>query len=156
MLQHILILQVPPKGREKMQLARTNRQRWRVSSLLLLALFLFLQVFPFVSSQTTNEASLHACCRTRGKHHCAMNTNLLTGSQSSNSSPVFAQLTEKCPYLPASPVNLHGHSFKPTLAALVFAGIVSHPVRRPQAEAQRRISFDRSRQKRGPPSSVLL
>lgn len=139
-----------------MQFARTNRQIWRVSSLLLLVFFLSLQVLPFVSSQTFDEASLPACCRTHGKHHCAMNMTLPTGSQSSRSSPVFAQLTEKCPYTPASPMSLHGHSFRPTLAALIFAEIVSHPVRRPQTEAQRRISFDRSRQKRGPPSSVLL
>jgi hypothetical protein len=143
---------------KKMQLKRKDRQKWmwRTSAIVLLTLFLVVQVLPFVSSQTPDEASLPACCRTHGKHHCVMNMNLLTRSQGSDHRPVFAQVTEKCPYAPAALVGLHGPGFKPTRSALIFAEIVSHPVQRPQTEAHRRISFDRSRQKRGPPAMVLL
>ena len=138
----------------KMQFASNGRQKWtwRISARILLVLFLSLQVLPFISSQTPDEASLPACCRAHGKRHCARHMNQLADS---GSTPALAQVTEKCPYTPLAPATMHGHIFKPILAALIFAEIVSYPVSRPQMVARLRISFDRSRQKRGPPASPL-
>jgi hypothetical protein len=61
---------------------------------------------------------------------------------------------EKCPYTVAPPAIVILRSFKPSTAAAIFAGIARHPAAAPQTEAQRRISFDRSRQKRGPPAQI--
>ena len=131
-----------------------QEQTWRISAMILLALFFSMNVLPLLSAQGSDETSLPACCRKNGKHHCMMSMSERT--QLAQRDPQFTAPIEKCPYSPASPVSLHGHGFRPTLGALAFAEIVSHPVQRPQTEARRRISFDRSRQKRGPPSVVLL
>jgi len=61
---------------------------------------------------------------------------------------------EKCPYSIAPPAILVLPSFTPSIAASVFVGITQHPAIAAQAEAQRRISFDRTRQKRGPPAEI--
>ena len=115
----------------KMQPAGSDRQSWtsRLSAVILLALFLSLQVLPLVFSRTPDEPSIPDCCRTHGKHHCAMRMHLLAPSRNSHNSPAIAQLTEKCPYTPAAPASLHRHSFRPTLCSLIFAEVVSHPDR---------------------------
>jgi len=63
-----------------------------------------------------------------------------------------AVVKERCPYdLRALPGTPHPDWTLQTSAA-VFAGIVAHPSIAPQTESKRRISADRSKQKRGPPS----
>jgi hypothetical protein len=94
------------------------------------------------------EASVPICCRRDGKHHCAM--AMMDSSQSSS----MRTVGEKCPYSIVPPAVVVLPSFTPSTPAAVFAGIARHPAIAPQVDAQRRISFDRTRQKRGPPTQI--
>ena len=146
------------RGNVIMQHTGRDRQSrvWRASAIILLAIFSSLPLLPFTSLQVPNETSLPACCRTHGKHHCSIGRMSLAEVSDSSHSHRLAQVTGRCPYTPASPAAVHGHSFQLALASLLFAEILSHPSQRPQIEARGRISFDRSQQKRGPPTTPLL
>ena len=67
----------------------------------------------------------------------------------------FAALKERCPSYPRA-VAVAGsvHVFVAE-TQMRFAEIVAHPSAQPQTEARYRISFGRSRQKRGPPTFFL-
>ncbi len=90
-----------------------------------------------------DDSSVPACCRRLGKHHCGMpgGTERAVREKVCFVSPHFA------PYAP-------GRSFAAAAPQIVFAGVASRPAEIPQVEAGRRISFSRTRQKRGPP--ILL
>lgn len=75
----------------------------------------------------------------------------MTHTLSSNS-PQWAAPMEHCPYSPASVTVVHGDAFAMPVSEAAYAGIVSHPAVHVQTESLRRISRDRSRQKRGPPT----
>ncbi|HEV2463890.1 MAG TPA: hypothetical protein VGT04_08800 [Acidobacteriaceae bacterium] len=62
---------------------------------------------------------------------------------------------EKCPYSVAPPATIILPAYTPPASASIFAGISRHPAVAAQVEAQFRISFDRARQKRGPPIVIL-
>jgi len=98
------------------------------------------------------EASIPACCRRGGRHHCAMSEMAAQPS----SGHAISVMAEKCPYAPAVAPVLHFSAFAPPSDAAIFAQIVSHPAVYAQTEARYRISFDRARQKRGPPVTGLL
>lgn len=67
----------------------------------------------------------------------------------------WSSLKSKCPSYPkAIAVAGTGRLFV-VQAEMRFADVVAHPTARPQTEARYRISFDRSRQKRGPPTYFL-
>lgn len=122
--------------------SRTPMRRW----LAIPMLFVFL--LPLVSGflESAAEASLPACCRRGGQHHCDV-----MGDDSSNDKGSVA-IREKCPYSPAALSAVVLPSFAPPAAAAIFAGVMRHTAVSPQTDALRRISFDRARQKRGPPS----
>jgi len=122
----------------------------RLLAISLLLLFSFLLVSPLLASDAV-DASLPACCRRAGKHHCAMSMD--TGSQPGKS---FSIVAEKCPCTPATTTAFHLSAFAPPADDAIFAGLTSHPAIHAQTEARYRISFDRARQKRGPPSLNLL
>jgi hypothetical protein len=92
------------------------------------------------------DSKLPACCRRAGLHRCAA----ILGAQTGSSGPAIH----------ASPcANFLGAAAAPTFAKkafstapqMVFASVASRPAARPQAEVLYRISFARTRQKRGPP-----
>jgi len=58
---------------------------------------------------------------------------------------------EKCPYCPPAVSVTHNELLALSIGNAVFASLVSHPSGVAQTESMRRISRDRSRQKRGPP-----
>ncbi len=121
----------------------TLMRRWLAISMLLLFFAPFVSGF-FGASEA--EASLPACCRRGGKHHCE------AFPQQSSDNKGFGSVGEKCPYSPAALAIVVLPSFAPTTAAAIYAGVVQHASVAPQTDARRRISYDRARQKRGPPS----
>jgi hypothetical protein len=118
----------------------------RLLAISLLLLFMVPCVLPLFGANAA-EAALPACCRRNGKHHCMMD---MAWSQERS----FHTVREKCPYSVAPPAILVLPSYTPSAAASIFAGIRRHPSVAAQTEAQYRISFDRSRQKRGPPIQI--
>ena len=70
--------------------------------------------------------------------------------------PQFQTPAEKCPYCPANVATVHGNTFVMLPAQAIFAEVVAHPAVAPQTESKLRISRNRSRQKRGPPSLSSL
>jgi hypothetical protein len=126
-----------------MLMSRTPMRRW--FAIPMLFVFLLPLVSGFLETSVV-EASLPACCRRGGQHHCD-----LIAEQTSDSKGAIA-IREKCPYSPAALSVVVLPTFAPPAAAAIFAGVMRHVSVSPQADALRRISFDRARQKRGPPS----
>ena len=125
---------------------RAVRSRYTYSKNAIAISLMVLFSLPLVSSLFgTAEATVPVCCRRDGRHHCAM------PPEESNQGSGVQVVREKCPYTPAAPAVVLLPSFKPSPLAMFFAGIAQHPAVFPQTDAQRRISFDRTRQKRGPP-----
>jgi hypothetical protein len=117
----------------------------RTIALALTMLFSWMLIAPVLPSDT--DASLPACCRRYGEHHCMMRgTGRQIGSQRG-----FTTVTAKCPCSPAIACGVHSPNYKPEAAATFYAEAVFHPARAPQTEARFRISSLRSHQKRGPP-----
>ena len=129
----------------------------RLLSILLFGATLLPLIAPLLSSGAMAQSTLPACCRRAGKHHCAMSadaTAMLMGDEKSSASrPTrISAPCEKCPYSQRSLGAVHLQNF--TAAAIVSprAATLHAPSAAAQAECLRRISFDRSRQKRGPPA----
>jgi hypothetical protein len=119
----------------------------RILSVSLLLLFSLPLISPLFAVDAAGT-NLPACCRKDGKHHCMM-----VRSESQDGSGLHVStVRERCPYGPAVPVASHVDFFSEASVVTAFAGSVSHPTGIVQTEARLRISFDRSRQKRGPPS----
>lgn len=97
------------------------------------------------------EASLPACCRRAGKHHCMMGAAQLVGANDAR----FASVSEKCPCIPDSTGVVHAVRYKPEPAARFYAEVVFRPAYAPQTSARFRISFLHSHQRRGPPSPLM-
>jgi hypothetical protein len=96
------------------------------------------------------DSQLPACCRRHGKHECAMMD--MAGEQQFTTDHPFKAAREKCPSFPKNGV-LPGfsNSVLPRATQAFSAAIVGRAAVHPQNEVRRRVSFSRSRQKRGPP-----
>jgi hypothetical protein len=113
-----------------------------------LTLLSFPLIAPLPPADTDSE--LPACCRRNGKHHCSM---MAMADQKSPPGPAVRAIQPKCPYYPAanavpSEPNAALPGNFPAISALFF----SRSAGRARTEAGYRISFSRSRQKRGPPA----
>lgn len=122
----------------------------RLLSILLLVAFGLPVVSPLFAMVRTDEARLPACCRRDGKHHCMM--GMSDRARQGQSVLSFGTPVEKCPYCPSALVAAHIDYLAAPTAHAVFASLVSHPSGIAQTESLRRISRDRSHQKRGPPA----
>ena len=116
-------------------------------AILLALVFNWMLILPAFAGSP--ESNLLACCRRDGKHHCMMRTESPKAAGTS-----FVAVGEKCPHFPHSTAATHV-TFVPALNQAIFAGVVRHPAISAQTEAGYRASYLRSRQKRGPPSSLL-
>jgi hypothetical protein len=119
----------------------------RALAIILLAGFSFPLIAPLFASGPS-EASLPACCRRNGKHHCMM-TSAMTGETSSRDRSV----AEKCPYSPLAGLALMlPHALAAAHRPIAAAGSAGQAAAVRDALAGYRISADRTRRKRGPPS----
>ena len=94
------------------------------------------------------ESQLPECCRRKGAHHCAMRAE---SQASSSGSAVYAP--SRCSSFPlttAGPIT--GNASFLTSSMATSAGFVTAPAVQSQVEARYRVSFSRTRQKRGPPA----
>jgi hypothetical protein len=125
----------------------------RLLSILLFWATLFPMVAPALSVGAMGQSTLPACCRRGGKHHCMMSPEmraLMMGEL--DGTPRVGAPPEPCPYRQHSLVAARLQVFTSGAAAAHAAFLLREPSVAAQAECLRRIAFDRSRQKRGPPS----
>jgi hypothetical protein len=123
----------------------------RILAMVLLVGFSLPLIAPLLASGPS-EASLPACCRRDGKHHCTMGTTAMAAAPSRDQT-----ITEKCPYAPFAGLALmlpHGFTTRSLPSMADYAPTSTTLVR--DTEAGYRISADRTRQKRGPPSLLSL
>jgi hypothetical protein len=66
-----------------------------------------------------------------------------------------AEMQEKCPSYPTQPATARTNLSHDEARATTFSNIIGFETCVSQTEARYRISFDRSRQKRGPPNQPL-
>ena len=131
-----------------------NRVLRRILSIAMLVMLGAQLLGSFVAVSASVEANLPACCRRDGKHHCGMSAMQRSAALTGMGTRVSA-VGEKCPYYPKAMAGALHLPFAPERSAAIFAGICAHPTVSPQTSARYRISFSRSRQKRGPPVSLL-
>jgi hypothetical protein len=131
---------------------RYNNGVRRLLSIVLLVIFSFPLISPVLALTSGSDASLPACCRRNGAHHCMLK---MQTAESTGSAVSLSATPPRCPAFPAvvTPVKHGDLSFR--AASLIFAEIVSHRSVRTQTEARARVALDRSRQKRGPPVDLL-
>jgi len=125
--------------------------------LAILMLFLFGAFYaaPLVQAASNDpDSGLPACCRRHGKHHCAMMDRYL--EYSALGAPQFRTTPQHCPFYPHSKTaSIVSSDAGLAPSSALFSVVVSHPSVRPQTHAVYRLSLDRSRQKRGPPTHFL-
>ena len=124
----------------------------KVISTSLLMLFLLPLRSPLFAANAV-ETNLPSCCRKDGRHQCAMPS--MTMSSATSTGAIQAVMREKCPCSPAPLVTAHPELSRDEARATTFLGIIGLETCVAQTEARYRISFDRSRQKRGPPNQPL-
>jgi len=124
----------------------------RAVAIVMLMIFGSFFVSPLLAAHPDPQSNLPVCCRAKGRHHCMMRM-----AQGDESTVQVSAVPEKCPYCPQGRITtvIRDHATAPDLAASVYAALRSHPACHAQLEARQRISFDRSRQKRGPPPHSL-
>ena len=118
----------------------------RAIAISLMMLFSWTLMAPLFAQDS--DASLPACCRKNGKHHC----NMGMMASHSDGQRGFTTVAEKCPCRPSSASATHSPRVKAEMERFYYAEVVSHPARCPQTEALYRVSLLRSHQKRGPPA----
>jgi hypothetical protein len=118
----------------------------RALASLLLALFSFPLIVPILRADAA--PSLPSCCRREGKHHCSMGSETAT-----QEAPALAPVQAKCANYPAaSGVPFRGNLAFANNSLSICASLVTYPSVEARMEAQYRVSFSRTRQKRGPPA----
>lgn len=125
----------------------------RALAALLMLVFSFPLIAPAFVSASPDESSLPACCRRNGQHHCAMNAISLASGVSKR----YVTIAATCPWAPFAHVALMlPHALSSRRAPAVVAPLAGPAAVVCAAEAGYRISFHRSRQKRGPPQLLAL
>ena len=125
----------------------------RLLTIVLFWATLFPMVAPALTSGAMGDSMLPACCRRGGMHHCMMSPEERAALiREIEGSVRFGAIPEQCPYRQRSLVAAHLQIVTVGAAGTHDAFLLHEPSAAAQAECLRRISFDRSRQKRGPPS----
>jgi hypothetical protein len=140
---------VPRNTKPNVQDCHTVRRIAGISLILLYWLGPLLSLMP-----ASDESRLPACCRRHGAHHCMM--NMAERAALEGGEVHFAAPASKCPYYPANLRTAHTQASFSLAVFSVNLPPVSHPTGVAQSESKRRISCDRSRQKRGPPLTNFL
>jgi hypothetical protein len=103
-------------------------------------------------------SSTPECCRRNGAHHCVMQTGVMQtrAAQQQKLGARFSGVTAECPCAMHVAVANQTRLGSPSTGQAIFAGLLRHPALCVQTEAGYRVSFHRSRQKRGPPTLFFL
>jgi hypothetical protein len=126
----------------------------RLLSIWLFAVIVLPLIAPLLSNGAAAESNLPACCRRNGKHHCMMSmAEAAVALSAQDGEHRFQAPPETCPYQQRAMTSSAHHEISAIRIAPSTATLgLQDPTALAQVECLRRISFDRSRQKRGPPS----
>jgi len=127
----------------------------KLLSILLFAAMLLPEASAMLLSGAPSDAGLPACCRRNGKHHCAMSAEQRAKMTQMTSEKRFGAPLEKCPMQQKALAAVHHEQSVVGATGVTTVALLQEPSAAAQAECLRRISFDRSRQKRGPPATQL-
>jgi hypothetical protein len=117
----------------------------RAIAVALLLVFTCDAVFPALSENAA--ATLPACCRRDGNHHC-----MTVKSDADASGLLWKAVQQRCPYFPKNATAKNDTCPAPPPSRPVIAAVFSHPTAKAQTDARYRVSLIRGWQKRGPPS----
>ena len=117
--------------------------------MLLLGLFALPLVSPLLAVSGVGDASLPACCRRQGKHHCLMTAD--QRKSMGDREARFKAPPERCPYTLLAATLWQNDSDAPAQVRAVVVGLTGHPAAPLQTESGARIARARSHGKRGPP-----
>lgn len=138
---------------------QSHPAKWRVRGVALLLLLSYLLPFAQMAYAASHdpEAGLPACCRTHGKHKCFMlSSPRLRGEDSTHPVLFAAQVTEKCPCVPASPSAADtAHFGLPSIGSVRFAA-PSESLLVAVRTLQRIHLTSAAHQKRGPPAFLFF
>ncbi len=126
-----------------------NHHVRRLLAISLVVLFCFPLISALFALAPNSDASLPACCRRSGVHHCEMD-----GVSERSQSTRLAAVRQKCPAYPKAIAPVRHEELSPISASLLLTAIATHPVGKRQSVIFARITLDRSRQERGPPAFV--
>jgi hypothetical protein len=111
-----------------------------------MAVFSFSLISPALFAADP-DSKLPLCCRRAGNHHCTLLAN------QAESGPAVQPAS--CPFFPtASAFPATRIVGLPGISAVVSTGIVNYSVAIQRIAALCRISYSRTGQKRGPPTSI--
>jgi hypothetical protein len=100
----------------------------------------------------TAVSTIPACCRRNGKHHCAKTDD---DSQAASGAALRA-IDARCPLYPKTSAQPSGSTpIQVSQASFVHDPVLSSPAAAERFENLRSTAYDRSSQKRGPPSLLL-
>ena len=119
----------------------------RFCAIWLAGLFVFSAAGPALLAGS--DSQLPECCRRLGKHRCVLN---LVSSQDQSPDRSLDRMDEKCPCVPGSgTVGAHRYGGTALSCHAILFSRIGHPAGQIQTEARYRVSYNRARQKRGPP-----
>lgn len=122
----------------------------RLLTLVLFAASMLPSAAPMLLAGAPAAAALPMCCRRGGVHHCAG----MMGEGAISSAPTWRSPRMLCPYSQRSTGAVQQVAYLTVPQMSPKTGALQMPTLAARAACLRRISFDRTRQKRGPP--VLL
>jgi hypothetical protein len=136
--------------------SKTSRCR-RISVALLLVLSLLPVLSAWFSTTASAEASLPACCRTHGKHHCSMGDQAVgTSGESSSPSMRQHQVSERCPFQGISSASQFSNTLGPVSDVAVEFDFKEEQALISECHATPHVRACHAQPKRGPPISSTL
>lgn len=128
----------------------------RTLSILMVLVFWMPALAPLFGAVGSDEASVPACCRRHGEHHCIMSEAERATLQAMGvAAPEFRAPAPRCPYQRQAVRNVQQGRLAGPAGQVVYAVLVSHPTGLAQTQSKWRVSRERAWQKRGPPVDRL-
>jgi hypothetical protein len=119
-------------------------------------LILFFGLGPLSATlEGSDDASLPACCRRHGAHHCALAAAMaaMETNQQQDSSPVFSA-PSTCPYYPGATAVLTGPAPALASAAAALPSLRTQAYRQAAFHTRILSGPERTRAGRGPPAVI--